>query len=119
MGSSTLPYSLWELKEKAETKIALIDRKEGVSCTYRDLYLLAEKVAYFLKKEGYSENSRIGVYGGNSLYWSIVREGVLLLGGTFFSIPATLTLWEVERVISTLSPDFVFYETLLPCHGMR
>ncbi|MFH1064407.1 MAG: AMP-binding protein [Candidatus Woesearchaeota archaeon] len=114
MDLKTLKELVKSLKDSDKT--AITDRKEyrRFSYTYRELYLLSQKFAAFLKNKDVKKGDCIIVWSPNGIEYAVVMLGAFLRGAVLVPIDLRSNIDFVKDIAKQVRPKIVFQTRYKP-----
>jgi long-chain acyl-CoA synthetase len=106
---TTIIDSFFETVERFPEKTALLYKTDHhfESLSYADIYKYAEKLALWMKDQGFSEHDRTVIISENRPEWVISDVATLLLGGILVPVHNVLSAVQIGSIIEETAPKIV------------
>lgn len=106
---STIIDSFFEIIERFPEKTALLYKENHhfSALSYADIYKYAEKMAIFMKDQGFLEHDRLVIISENRPEWVISDIATLILGGVVVPVHNVLSAVQIGSIIEETQPKIV------------
>ncbi|WP_018753423.1 non-ribosomal peptide synthetase [Paenibacillus sanguinis] len=101
---TSIDYPKRPVHQLIEEQVARTPNKKAVSfddhaLTYAELNVKANRLAHYLRKQGVTRNSLVGVHLGHSLEMIIALLGILKTGGTYVPIDPSYPANRIQHIL--------------------